>query len=493
MIYINFIYLFALYILLIPGFLIKQHKKCHLLYSLLFVIIFFITYELVNMNLESMSGNTMDVDIESGNIKDLVGSIEKNSKLIDVDVQNTIVTTPAIDTTGITDVCEKKIKEIANFKQQISDLTGELDKFSGTEELVANLKNSVSTLQKKQNNLYKQLNNASETIENKNKSIDSMGDQISNLQGTITIKDTTINEKDGTIDEKVDDIKELNDEIDKQKDTISEKDGVISKNNTTISGKTSEINTLMRNLRILNEEMRGQTSELNKDNSDLSQTQQELNSKNNTINGLKNKLTGLKQQITTVTNQKNREIARIKAESRKPVYNTGNITVRPWWGNLTQAYYTMLQLYYWNRPNNLPPAQWIWSRPNASRSAPRETVTLCYEWNNRENLSSIYMGYNCDNAVTVIINGVRSVTQRNWADKNPGVTFRSRQGLRNGKNLFEFEVTNSGGPAGFILSAWKEEIWLSSRSTRTNESNQRLFLFQTQSDEIAGEKWYVKC
>lgn len=104
MIYINFIYLFALYILLIPGFLIKQHKKCHLLYSLLFVIIFFITYELVNMNLESMSGNTMDVDIESGNIKDLVGSIEKNSKLIDVDVQNTIVTTPAIDTTGITEI-----------------------------------------------------------------------------------------------------------------------------------------------------------------------------------------------------------------------------------------------------------------------------------------------------------------------------------------------------------------------------------------------------
>ena len=140
---ISFIYVFILYILFVPGFLITKHRSCKLIYSLLFAIMLYATFDLINADIENMNG---DITVQLSNMKSLVDSIQKNAELIDVNVDNKIFHDAPVDSSGIENLCKEKIKEIDSYKEKIKDLSSKLEGYGELENLISKLKETIQTL-----------------------------------------------------------------------------------------------------------------------------------------------------------------------------------------------------------------------------------------------------------------------------------------------------------------------------------------------------------
>lgn len=265
---IPFVYIFSLYVLFTPGILFKKNNNV-IINALLFAIVWYITFDFVERNQEYMSQD-MDVDVDG--LKDLVDSLNKeiNEKVINVDVKNEYITTPATDNSGIIQLCEEKIQEIADYKQQIEDLSTQLASYAGTRDLIASLKNTVSRLEEKEAELMNQLDLADETIANQQTTIVGKDDQIEVL-------DQSIQQKDGTIQTQTETINSKNNKISNLNSNIGQKNSQINHLNSNIGQKNSQINHLNNNIW-------QQNNEINNLNSSVSQKNAEINNLNNIIN-----------------------------------------------------------------------------------------------------------------------------------------------------------------------------------------------------------------
>jgi len=286
-----FIYVFSLYVLFTPGVILNKRNNHGLINAILFSIVWYITFDFVERNQECMTqGDEVDVN----GLNDLVNSLneEVREKIINVRVNNEYVVSPASDNSGIIELCEQKIQEIAEYKQKIEDLTAKLASYAGTRELIASLKNTVSQLEEKKAELMKQLDLANEIINNQKTTIDGKDDQLEVLDQSIQQKDGTIQTQTETIDSKNVNIVDLN--------------GTINGNNNTIRGQTNTINGKNNTINSLNGTINGQTNTINS----LSGT---INGKNNTINSLNSQINQKNNTINSLNsqiNQKNNQINR---------------------------------------------------------------------------------------------------------------------------------------------------------------------------------------
>ena len=271
---IPFVYIFSLYVLFTPGILFKKNNNV-IINALLFAIVWYITFDFVERNPEYMSQD-MDVDVDG--LKDLVDSLNKeiNEKVINVDVKNEYITTPATDNSGIIQLCEEKIQEIADYKQQIEDLSTQLASYAGTRELIASLKNTVSRLEEKEAELMKQLDLANETIANQQTTIVGKDDQIEVLDQSIQQKDATIQTNTETINLKNNKISNLN-------NNIGQKNSQINHLNRNIGQKNSQINHLNRNIGQLNSNIGHKNNEINYLSYNIGQKNIQINNLQHTI------------------------------------------------------------------------------------------------------------------------------------------------------------------------------------------------------------------
>lgn len=196
---IPFVYIFSLYVLFTPGVLFKRKSSFEFINALLFSIIWYFTFGFVEQNQEYMSPN-VEVDVDG--LKDLVNSLndEIHEKVINVDVKNEYITNPATDNSGIVEICEEKIQEIADYKKQIEDLNAKLAYYDGTTELIASLESTIKQLEEKQEDLMNEIDLANQTIANQKSTIQGKDDQIGVLDGTIQHQDGTIQSQAETID-----------------------------------------------------------------------------------------------------------------------------------------------------------------------------------------------------------------------------------------------------------------------------------------------------
>jgi chromosome segregation ATPase len=271
---IPFVYIFSLYVLFTPGILFKKNNNV-IINALLFAIVWYITFDFVERNQEYMSQD-MDVDVDG--LKDLVDSLNKeiNEKVINVDVKNEYITTPATDNSGIIQLCEEKIQEIADYKQQIEDLSTQLASYAGTRELIASLKNTVSRLEEKEAELMKQLDLANETIANQQTTIVGKDDQIEVL-------DQSIQQKDGTIQTQTETINSKNNKISNLNNNIGQKNSQINHLNRNIGQKNSQINHLNRNIGQLNSNIGHKNNEINYLSYNIGQKNIQINNLQHTI------------------------------------------------------------------------------------------------------------------------------------------------------------------------------------------------------------------
>ena len=277
---IPFVYIFSLYVLLSPGILFKKNNNI-ILNALLFSIVWYITFDFVERNQEYMSQD-MDVDVDG--LKDLVDSLnnEIHEKVINVDVKNEYINNPATDNSGIIKLCEEKIQEIAEYKQQIEDLNTQLASYAGTRELIASLKTTVSQLEEKKAELMNQLDLANETIANQQTTITGKDDQIEVL-------DQNIQQKDGTIQTQTETINSKNDKISNLKNTISGNNNQINNLNDGINRKNSQINNLNYSVSQKNTQINNLNYSVSQKNAEISNLNNIINQKNAEISNLNNR------------------------------------------------------------------------------------------------------------------------------------------------------------------------------------------------------------
>ena len=291
---IPFIYIFSLYVLFTPGILFKKNNNV-IINASLFAIVLYFTMDFVKQNQEYMSQNT-EVDVDG--FKDLVNSLNEEiyEKVINVNVKNEYVTNPATDNSGIIQLCEEKIQEIANYKQQIEDLNTQLASYAGTRELIASLKNTVSQLEEKKTELMNQLELANETIANQQSTISGKDDQIEVLDKSIIDKDGIIQTKTETIDQK-------NNTIGQKNNTIDQKNNTIGQKNNTIDQKNNRIGRLNRNINEKNNRIGRLNRNINEKNNTINSLSGTINGKNNTINSLNGTIN---EKNTTINNLNNK-------------------------------------------------------------------------------------------------------------------------------------------------------------------------------------------
>ena len=236
---ITYIYIFALYILLTPGFLrkTKLHMQNYLLYSLVFSLVLYLTYDLVNKkNIESY--NEYDVDVKGVNslvdlIKTQFGSSGSGEKKIDI--HNQIAGSQGNNNINCWNALGKNQKELEIIKVQ-------LDSFAGTKKDIDKLNNQLNTLKQQVDGLDDKLIGSKGT----NKKIDNLNIQIKNYQGEIDKLQqqiTLYNETDEDIKKINNQIATLQSEITNLNLKITDCTDLNAKNTTTVN----TLNTTIKN------------------------------------------------------------------------------------------------------------------------------------------------------------------------------------------------------------------------------------------------------
>jgi len=171
------IYIFILYILFIPGFLIKTklNMQSYLLYSLLYSLVLYFTYDLVNQNTKE-NYNEYDVNVTGVNslvdlIKTQFGGSGNEKK---IDIYNQIAGSQGNNNINCWNALGKNQKEIEILKVQ-------LDSYVGTKEDIDKLNNELNSLKQEVDGLENSLVGYKGT----NKTVDQLNIQIKNYQDEI--------------------------------------------------------------------------------------------------------------------------------------------------------------------------------------------------------------------------------------------------------------------------------------------------------------------
>jgi len=182
---ITFLYIFALYVLFVPGFMFKQHKWLH---SVLFSVCLYFTYNLINRDMESYETS---LEIKGAtNLGDLIEKKEKESNTVvinnkiksmpktEYESQNNDLLSTSFKTVDNLEKENKNLQrllkgyegdksqigllhsDIDSYKNQITDLKTQLNSYQGTDKSADELNALVNKLQSQNTSLKTQLANA---------------------------------------------------------------------------------------------------------------------------------------------------------------------------------------------------------------------------------------------------------------------------------------------------------------------------------------------
>lgn len=189
---ITFLYIFVLYILLVPGFLFKKHKYIH---SLLYALCLYFTLFIVNNTRENyssehsfkMNGLINLGDLLANNIKENTQTVFVNNKVRDIPKkendnnddliisaykkidelkkENTILNQSLAGYKGDESKIDELNGQLSEYKNKITALKTQLDSYNGTDASVDKLNLLINKLQSDTTLLKLQLSNC----ENKTK------------------------------------------------------------------------------------------------------------------------------------------------------------------------------------------------------------------------------------------------------------------------------------------------------------------------------------
>ena len=205
MIKIVILYIFALYILLIPGVLIKKNYSLpeKILYSVLFAVILYFTYDLVDQKREFMNVNINSTGVD--NIKKISDSMKSTTDL-SVDYDNTVQETEITENVG--DALIKTYGEMSPLYQEEVDINKDLNKYEKEQKELQYLRAKLLTLEQEINTMNQELlsyNTVSNDLFELKKNIDSKETSISKLESSIE----ACNKKNKELDEKLSEDEEV--------------------------------------------------------------------------------------------------------------------------------------------------------------------------------------------------------------------------------------------------------------------------------------------
>lgn len=388
---LSFIYIFVLAIICSPGIFIKY--KNLLLNAFIFAIVFFITFDFVNRNVENYQQYNIDVD----GVNSLVDLIKtQNSPSKHIDVNNNLYHEESNDEEYCWTALGKNQRELELIKVQ-------LDSYSGTNDSIDNLNNQREA----------------QEIE-----ISKLKEKLQEVQGTNSDIDQIRNQ-----------IKDYETEIDTLKQQIRE----YIKMNTTIDTINNQIFIIKNTINKLNKNITT-CNDVNKEKEDnITNLTKLIPNQESKIKKLELKKTLLPSQIVA---QKEKiasleKTIKDKTGCPSPVYAIGTANVDPW--------------YIGNKSNGdifgQRSAYWIWWTSNARISAPSTGKHYVYYYNNPgDSYVTVYV--TADNYFKLHVNENYIGEDGSW-NIIQGYNIK----LKTGRNKFDFYARNYGdnNPAGLIV------------------------------------------
>ena len=176
---ITFLYIFVLYILLVPGFLFKKHKYIH---SLLYALCLYFTLFIVNNTRENyssehsfkMNGLINLGDLLANNIKENTQTVFVNNKVRDI---------PKKENDNNDDLIINEYKKIDELKKENTILNQSLAGYKGDESKIDELNGQLSEYKNRITALKTQLNSYNGT----DSSADKLNLLINKLQSDTTL------------------------------------------------------------------------------------------------------------------------------------------------------------------------------------------------------------------------------------------------------------------------------------------------------------------
>jgi cell division septum initiation protein DivIVA len=137
---LSFIYIFALTILCSPGIFIKEKKPIYLLYSLVFAVLFYITFEFIYKNVENYEQYNVDVKgVDS--LVNLLKTQDGNNDSKKIDINNNLYQEESADQATCWNSLGKNQKELEIIKTQ-------LDSYAGSKKAIDDLNNKLNAQKK---------------------------------------------------------------------------------------------------------------------------------------------------------------------------------------------------------------------------------------------------------------------------------------------------------------------------------------------------------
>ena len=393
----SYLYIFALAVLCSPGFFIKHKSTQNILYSFIFTILLYITFDFVNKYTENYEQYNVDVKgVDS--LVDLIKTQSGGNEPKKIDINNQLFQEAGADDANCWNALGKNQKELEIIKVQ-------LDSYAGSKESIDNLNTQLDSQKQEVDKLQEELKG----FEGTKADIDQINIQIKNYQTEI------------------DKLKQQLAVYNQTEQTIGEINNQISKIQTTIT----DLNTKLSNCNALNSEKEQNIATLTGN----------ISEQGTTISTLETRKTNLTNDIPSQNNTINSMRSRINSREGcgSPVHVLGSYNMGPWY-------------LYWRGGAvfGRHGAQWIWYSANANRSASSAGKHYIYYYNNNYGDSYVRIYVTADNAFKLYVNGTYNTENGNWASISNFTV-----NLQSGRNKFDFYAWNYGdnNPAGLIVAA----------------------------------------
>jgi uncharacterized coiled-coil protein SlyX len=413
----SYLYIFALAVLCSPGFFLKHKSTQNILYSLIFTMLLYITFDFVNKYTENYEQYNVDVKgVDS--LVDLIKTQSGGNDSKKIDINNQLFQEAGANDANCWNALGKNQKELEIIKVQ-------LDSYAGSKESIDKLNNQLETQKQEIDKLQEELKG----FEGTEAKIDQINIQIKNYQTEID----KLKQQLALYNQTEQTIGEINNQISKIQTTITDLNTKISECNTLNSVKEQNIATLTGNIKEQGTTIT--TLETRKTN-----LTNDISSQNDTISLLNTKKNNLSKDLPSHESTINSLRSRINSREGcgSPVHVLGGWSMAPWYMN-------------WRNGNfGNHGAQWIWWTANANRSASSTGKHYIYYYNNIYNDSHVYIYATADNAFRLYVNDRYITENGNWTD-----TSNFNVDLQSGRNKFDFYAWNYGdnNPAGLLVVA----------------------------------------
>ena len=447
----SYLYIFALTVLCSPGFFIKNKPTQNILYSLIFTVLLYITFDFVNKYTENYEQYNVDVKgVDS--LVDLIKTQSGGNDSKKIDINNQLFQEAGADDANCWNALGKNQKELEIIKVQ-------LDSYAGSKESIDKLNNQLETQKQEIDKLQEELKG----FEGTEAKIDQINIQIKNYQTEID----KLKQQLALYNQTEQTIGEINNQISKIQTTITDLNTKLSNCNALNSEKEQNIATLTGNIKEqgttittletrknnLTNEISSQNSSISSLNARKSNLTNEISSQNGSISSLNTRKNDLTNAISSQNNTINSLRSRINRREGcgprgSPVHVLGSYNIGPW--NL------LLGRGWFFRGGNPSArilgrhgAQWIWYSAGANRSASSGGKHYIYYYNNPGD-SYVRIYVTADNAFKLYVNGNYNTENSVWETINEFTV-----NLQSGRNKFDFYAWNIGdnNPAGLIVAA----------------------------------------